>query len=97
MGIAGVLLVTVWAWGLLWDTGRVLLDAEMDTPVVEGIREIIASDPEPAEITDLYVWRVGRDKYSCVLGLATRTDVGPEHYRQALGIHEELAHMHGRN
>ena len=34
MGIAGAVLVTVWAQGLLRDSGRVLLDAEMDAPVV---------------------------------------------------------------
>src|SRR3546814_495834 len=34
MGIVGAVLVTMWAQGLLRETGRVLLDAEMDTPVV---------------------------------------------------------------
>jgi Co/Zn/Cd efflux system component len=34
MGIAGAILVSVWAFGLLRDSGRILLDAEMDAPVV---------------------------------------------------------------
>src|SRR4051794_8062220 len=39
MGIVGAVLVSVWAWGLIRQTGRVLLDAEMDAPVVAEIRE----------------------------------------------------------
>lgn len=93
MGIAGAVLVTVWAWGLLRDTGRVLLDAEMDAPVVDEIREVIAADPEPAEITDLHVWRVGKGKYACLLGLVNQSGASPEHYRQALAVHEELVHI----
>ena len=93
MGIVGAVLVAVWARGLLRDTSRVLLDAEMDAPVVEEIREVIATGSPVTEITDLHVWRVGRGKYSCVVALVTGADATPEHYRQALGIHEELAHI----
>lgn len=59
-GLVGALLVALWARGLLRDTGRVLLDAEMDAPVVEEIRAVVAQLPVPASITDLHVWRVGR-------------------------------------
>jgi len=93
MGIAGAVLVAIWARGLLRDTGRVLLDAEMDAPVVAEIREAIAGDPQRAEISDLHVWRVGKDRYACELALVTATDAGPGHYRRALAIHEELVHV----
>jgi cation diffusion facilitator family transporter len=93
MGIVGAVVVAVWSWTLLRDTGRVLLDAEMNAPVAAEIREVIAADAQPAEITDLHVWRVGKDKYACILALVTATDATPEHYRQALSIHEELVHV----
>lgn len=93
MGLVGALLVALWARGLLRDTGRVLLDAEMDAPVVEEIREVVAQLPVPASITDLHVWRVGKDQYACILGLAARTELSADSVRQALGIHEELAHI----
>jgi hypothetical protein len=35
----------MWAHGLLGDTGRVLLDAEMDAPVIAEIREAIDASP----------------------------------------------------
>jgi len=93
MGLVGALLVALWARGLLRDTGRVLLDAEMDAPVVEEIRAVVAQLPVPASITDLHVWRVGKDQYACILGLAARAELSADSVRQALGVHEELAHI----
>ena len=63
MGLVGAVLVSVWAYGLLRDTGRVLLDAEMNVPVVDEIREVIAASPVKAQICDLHVWRVGKGKF----------------------------------
>jgi cation diffusion facilitator family transporter len=93
MGVAGAVLVTVWAWGLLRDTGRVLLDAEMDSPLVAEVREVIERGPVPARITDLHLWRVGRAKYACVVSLSTASDKDGEYFRRALCVHEELAHV----
>ena len=93
MGIVGAGLVAVWAYGLLRDTGRVLLDAEMDAPVVAEIHEVIAASPVKAEITDLHVWRVGKGKYACMLSLAVTDAVEPDYFRRQLSIHEELVHV----
>ena len=94
MGIAGAVLVAVWARSLLRETGRVLLDAEMDAPVVEEIREAIAAAPWPAAIADLHVWRVGRAQYACIVSLVTDSpDVQPDDVRRLLSMHEELVHV----
>jgi cation diffusion facilitator family transporter len=93
MGLVGAALVSVWAYGLLRDTGRVLLDAEMSAPVVEEIREVIAASPLRAEIADLHVWRVGKGKYACILSLVTDNDVSPVYFKEQLSIHEELVHI----
>ncbi len=93
MGIAGAILVAVWAQGLLRDSGRVLLDAEMDAPVVGEVREAIEHGKVPARITDLHVWRVGRAKYACVVSLTTSAPVDGDHFRRELGVHDELAHI----
>jgi cation diffusion facilitator family transporter len=93
MGIVGAVLVTVWAWGLLRDSGRVLLDAEMNAPVVQEVREVIEQGEIPARITDLHVWRVGRGKYACVVGVVTSASVDGDYFRRALGVHEELVHV----
>ena len=93
MGIVGAVLVASWAYGLLRDSGRVLLDAEMDAPVVAEIRDLIAAGPIRAEITDLHVWRVGTGRYACILALSTGSDASPDEFRRQLGVHEELAHI----
>lgn len=93
MGIVGAALVGAWAIGLLKSTTRVLLDAEMDAPVVEEIREVIAGSPIPASISDLHVWRVGAGKYACILGLSAPGDSTAKDFHRQLSIHEELVHV----
>ncbi|MHB9798091.1 CDF family Co(II)/Ni(II) efflux transporter DmeF [Pseudomonas sp. MT3] len=93
MGIVGAVLVAIWSVGLLKQSSRVLLDAEMNDPVVEEIREVVAELPQPARITDLHLWRVGKSRYACILSLASAGDLTPELVRQRLQVHEELAHI----
>lgn len=93
MGIAGAILVAVWAKNLIASTGTVLLDREMDAPVVEEIREVIAANGQDTALVDLHVWRVGKQSYACALSLATR-DPGltARHVREQLSVHEEIVH-----
>ncbi len=93
MGLFGAALVAVWAYGLLRDAGRVLLDAEMNAPVVAEIREVIEASPIKAQISDLHVWRVGKAKYACIVSLSTRADASPDDFRRQIAIHEELVHI----
>jgi cation diffusion facilitator family transporter len=93
MGLLGSALIVIWAWGLLRDSGRVLLDAEMDAPVVDEIREVIALDVRDALITDLHVWRVGKGKYACVIAVVSDGEVSADQIRNALAVHEELVHV----
>ncbi len=96
MGIVGAMLVASWARGLLIETGKVLLDREMDHPVVAEVREVIESLPGSgdARITDLHVWRVGRGAYACEISLLTRDhSLTPVMVREHLSIHEEIVHV----
>jgi len=95
MGIVGAVLVAVWAKGLIADTGKVLLDREMDHPVVDEIREVVEADAagEDTRITDLHVWRVGKKVYSCAMTVVTHDrDLTPELLRKRLSAHEEIVH-----
>jgi cation diffusion facilitator family transporter len=95
MGIAGAVLVAVWAKNLIVETGKVLLDREMDAPVVEEIREVVAaaSGAGHARLADLHVWRVGKESYSCALTIVTDDPaLTPSRLRELLGIHEEIVH-----
>ncbi len=95
MGIAGAVLVALWAKKLMQETGKVLLDREMDHPVVDEIREAVevASAGDTPRIVDLHVWRVGKQLYSCALSVVSRDPAltGAE-LRARIGIHEEIVH-----
>ena len=93
MGMVGAGLVAVWAYGLLRDTGRVLLDAEMDAPVVAEILEVIEASQVQTDVTDLHVWRVGKGKYACILSLVSADGADPSYFKQQLSVHEELVHI----
>ena len=95
-GLVGAVLVALWAKNLIVQSGRVLLDREMDHPVVAEIREVIAALPEAGntQITDLHVWRVGNGAYACAISLLTHdAALTPLQIREALGIHEEIVHV----
>ncbi len=93
MGLVGAVLVAVWAKGLIAETSRVLLDREMDHPVVAEIREVIDQLPVDARLTDLHVWRVARDAYACALTVVSSDPtLTPALVREALAVHEELVH-----
>lgn len=93
MGIVGALLVSVWAIGLLKDTGKVLLDAEMDSPILIEIKEVIEELEGNIDIVDLHLWRVGKDHYSCILSLLSDVELSPNQIKEALSVHDELVHI----
>ncbi|MDE2440319.1 MAG: cation transporter, partial [Betaproteobacteria bacterium] len=95
-GLIGAVLVALWAKNLIVQSGRVLLDREMDNPVVEEIRKVITALPSTGDtqLTDLHVWRVGNGAYACALSLLTHdATLTPLGIRQALSVHEEIVHV----
>lgn len=96
MGLVGAALVGRWAYGLILDTAKVLLDREMDHPVVDEIRQALNEHawPTPIQIVDLHVWRVGRNRFAVILSLLSDDPLlTPDAVRQLLSQHEELAHV----
>ena len=92
LGIVGSILVAKWALSLMQETGKTLLDAEMDHHVVDEIREVVAELPHTT-LTDLHVWKVGKGKFSCILALETTVDLTADRVRAMLSIHEEIVHV----
>ena len=96
MGIIGAGLIIVWARGLTIETGKILLDREMDHNVVAEIRQVIVSEfsDTGASLADLHVWRVGKNAYSATLIVVTYDSaLTPEQIKSALRIHEEIVHV----
>lgn len=94
MGIVGAIVVAVWAKGLIVQTGKVLLDREMDNPVVEEIRDAVECDADASKVVDLHVWRVGKSVYSCAISVVTSdASLTIDDVRDRISIHDEVVHM----
>lgn len=91
MGIVGAVVIARWSWGLLRDTGRVLVDASVDPSLEREIREAI--EDGDAVITDLHVWQVGPGKFAAIISLVADRPLAPSDYRSRVTVHEELVHV----
>jgi cation diffusion facilitator family transporter len=92
MGCVGAAVILWWAKGLVGDSARVLLDREMDSPIVDRIRGAVQNDGD-AEIADLHVWRVGRASYAAVITIVAENPLPPATYRERVAGIESLAHV----
>jgi cation diffusion facilitator family transporter len=92
MGLVGALIISRWSYGLLVDSGKVLLDRDVNEEAVEEIRSIVESDSDN-RVTDLHVWRVGSRHLSVILSIVTHYPKPPEHYKKLLAEYDEIAHV----
>ena len=91
MGIVGAAVIARWSWGLLRDTGAVLVDASPNTGLEAEIREAI--EDADTRIVDLHVWRVGPGRYAAIVSLIADAPLAPAAYAARVTIHEELVHV----
>jgi cation diffusion facilitator family transporter len=92
MGIVGAVIIGRWSYGLLVDTGKVLLDCDVNPEAVEEIRSIIEADSDN-RVSDLHVWRVGTYHLSAIVSVVTHFPKTPDHYKKLLADFDEIAHV----
>ena len=90
-GLAGACVIASWAYGLVRDTGRILLDMNPDQTLTERLRREIETDGD--HLTDLHVWRLGPGHLGAVLSVTTAGGRGPEDYRSRLRHFPSLSHV----
>lgn len=90
-GLVGALVIANWSFGLLRDTGGILLDMTPDERMAENVRSAIESDGD--EVTDLHLWRLGPGHLGAIISVATGAGRGPEYYRQRLANFGDLSHV----
>ncbi|MFW7342268.1 CDF family Co(II)/Ni(II) efflux transporter DmeF [Pollutimonas sp. H1-120] len=92
MGVVGALVIARWSWGLIRDSGSVLLDATVESGQVQReIRETMASTG--SQITDLHVWQVGPGHFAAIVSLIAPEPQEPAHYKAVLAHIHELSHV----
>jgi cation diffusion facilitator family transporter len=92
MGIIGAVLIGRWSYGLLKDTGTILLDMVADRQLVEKVKDAIKAGGAE-EIGDLHIWRVGPGSYCAVVSVSTRRELSAAHFKNILCDFEQLKHV----
>lgn len=91
MGIVGAALVTRWAWQLLKDTSKVLLDRQC-SELEQEVRHAV--EDEDVRITDLHLWAIGPNVHAAIIALVAHHPEPPEVYRQRIqALCPNLAHI----
>lgn len=97
IGIVGALVILRWSWGLLRDSGAVLLDYG-DEDLSGEVRAAIESEDD--KIVDLHIWQLGPGHHGAIISILSANPKPVTEYRKRLeGVHE-LSHVtievHGR-
>ncbi|KAA0979550.1 CDF family Co(II)/Ni(II) efflux transporter DmeF [Pseudomonas sp. ANT_J28] len=87
-GIVGALVIANWSYGLIRQTGVILVDASADTRVEGKIKTVI--DEVGDKLADLHVWRLGPGHLGAVVSVITR-----EPKRTSRFYHQHLAQFKG--
>lgn len=90
-GIIGACVIASWSYGLIRDTGAILLDMNPDRRMADSLRQTIEADGD--RLTDLHLWRVGPGHLGAIVSVRTREGRRPEYYRAKLARFRSLSHL----
>lgn len=92
MGIVGAMVIARWSWGLIRDSGAVLLDRTPNDEDLPGeIREALENEND--RIADLHVWQVGPGHYATIISLVSSEPREPSDYKTRLAQIHALSHI----
>ena len=90
-GIVGACVIASWSYGLVRDTGAILLDMNPDRRVSEGVRQAVEAGGDT--LRDLHVWRLGPGHLGAIVSIATAADHDAAFYRSRLAHLRSLSHL----
>jgi len=91
VGIIGAIVIATWAYGLVRDTGAILLDMNPDRGLAARLRRLVEADAD--QVDDLHLWRLGPGHLGAILSVATRHNRDAAYYRAKLAALPTLAHL----
>jgi cation diffusion facilitator family transporter len=91
MGIVGALVISTWAYALVRDTGRILLDMTPDAALLARIRRRVEADGD--RVADLHLWRLGPGHLGAIVTIVTQRSRDPSFYRSQLKCFPTLSHV----
>lgn len=82
MGIVGAIVISRWSWGLIKDSGGVLLDRVPGGGHIESkVRKALDGSDR---ITDLHIWQIGPGHYSVIAAISSVTPKTVAEYKAML-------------
>ena len=91
-GMIGACVIAAWSYGLVRDTGAILLDMVPDPRVADGIRRAIEAEGDA--LADLHLWRLGPGHLGAIVAVITGQGTRePDYYRRLLARFPALSHI----
>lgn len=91
MGIVGAIVISRWSWGLIKDSGGVLLDRVPEGGHIEAkIRKAMENGSD--RITDLHIWQIGPGHYSVIASIASESPKTVAEYKAMLYHIDHVSH-----
>ena len=90
-GIVGALVIASWSYGLIRDTGAILLDMNPDRDLSQRIRGAI--ETAGGQVADLHLWRLGPGHLGAIVCVACPEGRPPAYYREQLARFGSLSHV----
>jgi cation diffusion facilitator family transporter len=90
-GIVGAGVIASWSYGLIRDTGAILLDMNPDRGMADRLRQTIEADGD--RLADLHLWRLGPGHLGAIVSVTTREGRGADYYRAKLARFRSLSHL----
>jgi cation diffusion facilitator family transporter len=91
VGLLGAVVIAIWAYTLIRDTGAILLDMNPDRGMAERMRALIETDGD--RLTDLHLWRLGPGHLGAIVSVATRKPRSADYYQALLKRFRSLSHV----
>src|SRR6201991_5086356 len=91
VGIVGSLVIASWAYGLIRESGAVLLDVSADKTIGTGISDRLETKGD--RVTDLHLWQVGPGHRAAVISVVSDNPLPPATYKRRLGGLRGLTHV----
>jgi cation diffusion facilitator family transporter len=92
MGLVGAGVIAKWSYGLVKDTGAILLDGATDKQIKLEIMTAIEADADN-HISDLHVWYVSQNSLAATVAVVTHYPRSPQHYKSLLNHISSLSHV----
>jgi cation diffusion facilitator family transporter len=90
-GVVGAAVIASWSYGLIRDTGAILLDMNPDQRMANNLRQAVESEGD--QLADLHLWRLGPGHLAAIISVITTQARHPDYYRARLARFKSLSHL----